>query len=186
MNNPLKSFTNGIKALGLVFILGGIGVFAISIFVPSLIGAIVAILLMVAGGIRITYALVSRSESGFWLKLISGILYGIAGLVLLTGVFQRYLSVSFILGAILILEGLLELTLALRLQPGTSRRWLFVSSAAAFVVGLLFIIDLGVSTAWLLGLLAGLSLVTPGVWFIILAQTLQESKTARRRRTPRL
>ncbi len=50
MDNFLQSFTKGIKTLGIAFVLAGIGVFAIALVVPSLIGGIVAILLMVGGG----------------------------------------------------------------------------------------------------------------------------------------
>jgi uncharacterized membrane protein HdeD (DUF308 family) len=184
MNGPLQTFTNGIKAVGIFFILAGIGTFAIALFVPHLIGLIMAILLMVGGAVRLIFALLSRSEVGFWLKFATGVLYGVAGLILLTGIFHQYLSVSSVLGMVLILEGLLELALALKLQPSSSRRWLYISSGVAFCLGLLFTVQLGVGTVWLLGLLAGLTLITPGAWFLILARAMGTNAAAEMRRKP--
>lgn len=175
MSKLLQSFANGIKALGIFFILLGLGIFAIAVFVPNLLGIVIAIVLMVGGATRITLALLARPERGFWLKLGAGGLYGLAGLVLLSGLFQRYFSVSVLLGAVLLLEGLLDLSLALKLEPNSTRKWLLISSGAAFILGLLFLLRLEFSTAWLIGLVAGLCLITPGVWFLILAEEMKKT-----------
>jgi uncharacterized membrane protein HdeD (DUF308 family) len=175
MSKLLQNFANGIKALGIFFILLGLGIFAIALFVPNLLGIVIAIVLMVGGATRITLALLSRPEGGFWLKLGAGGLYSLAGLVLLTGLFQQYFSVSVMLGSVLILEGLLDLTLALKQELNSARKWLFISSGAAFVLGLLFLFRLEFGTVWLVGLVAGLCLITPGVWFLILAEEMKKS-----------
>jgi len=172
MNSPLQSFTNGIKAIGLLFILAGVGVFVLALLMPNLVGLLVAILFMVSGGFRIVYAVLSRGEVGFWFTLATGILYAAAGLILLTGLLQAYASVSVILGIVLILEGVLDLALGLKLSPGPSRNWFLVSSGIALVLGILFASGLATGAAWLLGVLAGLSLATPGVWFMLLAQSI--------------
>jgi uncharacterized membrane protein HdeD (DUF308 family) len=178
MNKPAQTFTNAIKATGIFFILAGLSAFAIAILVPRLIGSILAILLIVAGAVRLTYALISRFEVGFWLRLANGVLDGVAGLVLLSGISRPYLSIASLLGAVLILEGLLELVLATQLPPGLPRQWLYISSGIAFVLGVLFAAELGVGTIWLLGLMAGLSLIIPGIWFVFISREMQQSADA--------
>jgi membrane-bound ClpP family serine protease len=64
MNRADQTLTNGIKAMGIFLVLAGIGAFAIALFVPGLIGTMLAILLIVGGAVRLTYALMSRSEVG--------------------------------------------------------------------------------------------------------------------------
>lgn len=173
MNRLLQGFTDGLWALGFFLVLAGISVFAIALFVPSLLGTIIAIGLMILGAARIASALLSRRGTGFWLKVLAGILYSLAGLVLLTGLFQPYFSVSELLGVLLLLEAGLDLTLAWQLRSGTTRRWLLVAGGAALVCGLLFLVHLELGTAWLIGLVAGLCLVAPGVWFMILARGMK-------------
>jgi hypothetical protein len=53
-------------------ILAGLSTLAIALFVPRLIGSLLAIFLIVAGAVRLTYALISRFEVGFWLRLANG------------------------------------------------------------------------------------------------------------------
>ena len=178
MNAPAQTFTTGIKATGIFLILAGLSTLAIALFVPRLIGSLLAIFLIVAGAVRLTYALISRFEVGFWLRLANGILDGVAGLVLLSGIFRPYLSIASLLAAVLILEGLLELVLATQLSPGLPRRWLYLSSGIAFVLGVLFAAELGVGTIWLLGLAAGLILIIPGVWFVFISREMQQSAAA--------
>jgi uncharacterized membrane protein HdeD (DUF308 family) len=175
MSRLLDNFANSIKALGIFFVLLGIGIFAIALFVPGFLGIVIAILLMVGGATRITFALLARTEAGFWLKVGAGSLYGLAGLVLLTGLFQQYFSVSAMLGMVLLIEGLLDLILASKLQSGTTRRWLLISSGAACISGIMFLVRLEVGTAWLIGLVAGLCCITPGVWFMLLAAEMKKS-----------
>lgn len=175
MNGPIQSLTSSIKAVGILFILAGIGIFAIGFVVPRLIGVILALIFLAGGALRIVYAFLSRPAVGFWLKLSTGLLFGTAGLVLLSGIFRQYVSVSLILGTVLMVEALLELVLALKLPPGSLRRWVLISSGVAFGLGILFSLNSGLGTAWLLGLVAGLSLTTPGVWLIVLAQGLRHT-----------
>lgn len=182
MNGLLQNFANGIKALGIAFVLAGVGVFAIALFVPGFLGLVIAIMLMVGGATRITFALLSRSDIGFWLKIGAGSLYSLAGLVLLTGIFQQYFSVSVVLGIVLLIEGALDLRLAFKLASQKTRRWLFFGSGAALTLGALFLVRLELGTAWLIGLIAGLGLVTPGAWFLLLAQELQNSNGPEGRR----
>jgi len=175
MSRLLHSFANSIKALGIFFILLGIFIFAIALFVPGFLGMVIAFMLMVGGATRITFALLARTEVGFWLKIGAGSLYCLAGLVLLTGLFQQYFSVSVMLGIVLLVEGLLDLILLSKLRSSPTRRWLLLSSVAAFVFGLLFLVRLELGTAWLVGLVASLGFITPGIWFIVLAAEMKKS-----------
>jgi uncharacterized membrane protein HdeD (DUF308 family) len=178
MSRLLQNFANGIKALGIFFILLGIGIFAIALFVPGFLGIVIAIMVMVGGATRITFALLARTEVGFWLKVGAGSLYFLAGLVLLTGLFQQYFSVSVMLGIVLLIEGLLDLMLWSKLRSSPTRRWLLISSVAAFVFGLLFLVRLELGTAWLIGLVAGLGFITPGTWFVVLAEEIKKTDGA--------
>ena len=64
MSRLLHSFANSIKALGIFFILLGIVIFAIALFVPGFLGMVIAFMLMVGGAtshyLRITGAHRSR------------------------------------------------------------------------------------------------------------------------------
>ena len=108
MSRLLHSFANSIKALGIFFILLGIVIFAIALFVPGFLWHLVIAFMLMVGGANSHYLRITggRTEVGFWLKIGAGSLYCLAGLVLLTGLFQQYFSVSVMLGIVLLVEGL--------------------------------------------------------------------------------
>ena len=163
MSRLLHSFANSIKALGIFFILLGIVIFAIALFVPGFLGMVIAFMLMVGGATRITFALLARTEVGFWLKIGAGsfVLPGRSGAAE-QGCFSKYFSVSVMLGIVLLVEGLLDLILLSKLRSSPTRRWLLLSSVAAFVFGLLFFsFAWKLGTAWLVGLVASLGFYHP-------------------------
>lgn len=173
-NGPLKTFTQALILTGCIFIVLGITVFVTAIVSPSLIGILLAVFFLMGSVVRLAYAFQTSTEKGFWLKLSIGFLYLAASLVIFTSILHRYISLSSLLGIILLLQGCLELFLAFRLPRGKARRWFLVTGIGALILGILFLNYLGLGAVWLLGLLAACGFIAPGVWFIFLAYSMQE------------
>ncbi|MEB3230692.1 MAG: DUF308 domain-containing protein [Leptolyngbyaceae bacterium] len=73
----------------------------------------------------------------------------------------------------LILSGILENILAVRLRHDTTRNWGFVSGIISIVLGIVGAAGAGAGAAWLLGLLVGASFAITGVWFLVLASGIR-------------
>jgi uncharacterized membrane protein HdeD (DUF308 family) len=86
---------------------------------------------------------------------------------------QKYVAISTLLGVVLLLQGMLELALAKQLPSGQTRRWFLAMGVVALVLGGLLMSSLRVTLAWLLGIIAALSLILPGGWLIFIASTMQ-------------
>ena len=73
-------------ALGVVMLILGIAAIVEPFMATVAIARVFSWIFLFAGIIRIVYAVQSRSDRGFWLKLAIGILYVITGISLLSNV----------------------------------------------------------------------------------------------------
>ena len=167
-NRPIQDLTTWIVALGVLLILLGFGAIAVSFLMPGAVKLSLAWVFLIGGLIRIVHAFQSRPSQGFWLKLSAGILYEVASLLLFTKLMQPDISLSALLGVIILIAGLLEVAMGSQLKAGSYRNWVLISGLISGSLGVLFITNLKLVTAWLLGLLVGASLIGTGLWFIIL------------------
>ena len=174
-NRPVQDLTTWIVALGVLLILLGFGAIAVSFLMPGAVRLSLAWVFLIGGLIRIVHAFQSRPSQGFWLKLSAGILYEVASLLLFTKLMQPDISLSALLGVIILIAGLLEVAMGSQLKAGSSRNWVLISGLLSGSLGFLFITNLKLVTAWLLGLLVGASLIATGLWFIILSLGFEDA-----------
>lgn len=175
-NHRFKEFTQGILLAGVLLVLLGVAAIVAAVQRPSFIGILLSALFLVAGGARLVYSWQTRAEKGFCLKVSTGVLYLVASFLLFTAILQRYIELSTLVGVVMLLQGIVELWLARQLPPGKTRRWFGIMGLGALLLGGLFISSLGITLAWLLGLMAALSLILPGGWLIFLASSMQSEE----------
>jgi uncharacterized membrane protein HdeD (DUF308 family) len=175
-NNRFKDFTQGILLIGVLLVLLGLAAVVTAIQAPGVIGFLMSGVFLVAGGARLVYGWQTRAEPGFRLKVSTGVLYIVASFLLLTALLQKYVAISTLLGVVLLLQGMLELALAKQLPSGQTRRWFLAMGVVALVLGGLLMSSLRVTLAWLLGIIAALSLILPGGWLIFIASTMQSEE----------
>ena len=155
--------------LGILLVL--IGMAAIAFPFLSTIAAKIAIgwIFLVAGVVEILHAFYVKRWAGFFWNLLIGLLYILAGgwLVLfpLTGI----LTLTIVIAALFIVEGVLEFIMGFRMRPHEGWGWVVFSGLVAVAAGLLIALSLPASAVWALGLLAGINLLFSGWSFIYLA-----------------
>jgi uncharacterized membrane protein HdeD (DUF308 family) len=155
--------------LGILLVL--IGMAAIAFPFLSTIAAKIAIgwIFLVAGVVEILHAFYVKRWAGFFWNLLIGLLYILAGgwLVLfpLTGI----LTLTIVIAALFIVEGVLEFIMGFRMRPHEGWGWVVFSGLVAVAAGLLIALSLPESAVWALGLLAGINLLFSGWSFIYLA-----------------
>jgi uncharacterized membrane protein HdeD (DUF308 family) len=115
------------------------------------------------------HAFYVKRWAGFFWNLLIGLLYILAGgwLVLfpLTGI----LTLTIVIAALFIVEGVLEFIMGFRMRPHEGWGWVVFSGLVAVAAGLLIALSLPESAVWALGLLAGINLLFSGWSFIYLA-----------------
>ena len=121
------------------------------------------------GGLIVTFW--AREMPGFWWSLISAALAVLAGLVLLARPMQGVLTLTIVVGAYFLAEGVATILYALEHRRELSERWswLVIGGAMDIIIAGLIIAGLPGSAEWAIGLLAGLSLMFGGATLIGMA-----------------
>lgn len=125
-------------------------------------------LLMVTGILGIVHAFRSRGwEEAGWSGFI-GLLWLLTGFVISFFPLAGAFSLTLLLAAAFIAEGVIELIWANRVRPGEGWQWVLVSGAVALLAGILIAFSLPSSALWAVGLLMGINLLFSGWSFLFL------------------
>ena len=146
-----------------------------AIIVPPLASLAITIflgwmfLIAAIGGLIITFW--ARQMPGFWWSLISAALAVLAGLVLLARPVQGVLTLTIVVGAYFLAEGVATIMYALGHRRELSGRWSWLLVAGLMDILISFIIIAGLpgSAEWALGLLVGINLLFGGATLIGMA-----------------
>ena len=158
-------------AEGIVLVVLGIG----AIIVPPIAGLAITLLLgwlfLIGGifGLIVTYY--GRDMPGYWWSLISAALTVLAGLILIARPMQGLLTLTVVLTAFFIIEGIATIMFALAHKRELSGRWGFVVVAGVFdlVIAMMILAGLPGSADWAIGLLVGINMVFGGSSLISMA-----------------
>lgn len=159
--------------LGIVQIIAG----AIALTIPaaaSLAAAIVAgAVMLVAGIFQGIHAFSVRGWKGVMLQMLGAVLYIVAGLIFLLFPVTGALSLTIIVGVLLIADGAVRYVLAYRLKPRDGWGWFLAAAIASTLVGILLLVGWPITGLWALGILLGVNLIFSGVGNCVLALTFR-------------
>jgi uncharacterized membrane protein HdeD (DUF308 family) len=182
-----SSMTRSLHAHWRLFLAEGIVLLVLgllAIVVPQIATIAVAVfigwILLVSGAVGLVATFRMRTAPGFWWSLISAILGIVAGILLFRSPVSGALSLTVILTAFLIIEGIVSILFALEHKRELSGRWgamLFSGLVDLFLAGII-IEGLPGTAAWAIGLLIGVNLVFGGAALIAMALHARDSATA--------
>jgi uncharacterized membrane protein HdeD (DUF308 family) len=182
-----SSMTRSLHAHWRLFLAEGIVLLVLgllAIVVPQIATIAVAVfigwILLVSGAVGLVATFRMRTAPGFWWSLISAILGIVAGILLFRSPVSGALSLTVILTAFLIIEGIISILFALEHKRELSGRWgamLFSGLVDLFLAGII-IEGLPGTAAWAIGLLIGVNLVFGGAALIAMALHARDSATA--------
>jgi uncharacterized membrane protein HdeD (DUF308 family) len=110
------------------------------------------------------------------LNLVIGILYAIAGLLTLFNPLAGTLSLTAILGALFIAEGVYAIIMAFQVRPGGQYFWLILlDGIVTLILGILVLNQFPESAIWLIGLYVGISILFSGVSLLVVALTARRN-----------
>jgi uncharacterized membrane protein HdeD (DUF308 family) len=156
-------------ALGLVLVVAGVA--AILFPLLSTIATKIALgwIFLIAGVLLVVHAFSIQQWRGFILGLLVGALYVVAGGWLAFFPLTGIITLTLLLAALFLAEGVLEVIMAIRVRPHKGWVWLLLSGLIAVAVGVLIAAELPSSAVWAIGLLTGINLLSSGVSFVVLA-----------------
>jgi uncharacterized membrane protein HdeD (DUF308 family) len=113
----------------------------------------------------------ARQMPGFWWSLVSAVLAIAAGVILLLRPVQGTLTLTIVVGAYFLAEGVATIMYALEHRRELSERWswLLFSGVLDILIAAMVITGLPGSAEWAIGLLVGINLVFGGASLIGMA-----------------
>jgi uncharacterized membrane protein HdeD (DUF308 family) len=161
---------------GIVLIVLG----SLAVLVPAVASLAATVLfgwiLLLSGVVGLISTLRARHAPGFGWSLLSAILGIVAGLILLAMPVQGVLSLTAVLIAFLIVEGVATILFALEHRKSSSGRWswMLASGIVDLVLGGILLAGLPGTAVWALGLLVGINMIFGGwalVWMALQARS---------------
>ncbi len=159
----LRDYKGWFLGLGIALIILGIAAISLPMFVALTIDVIVGAILVIGGIAHIGHAFMSRKWKGFLLGLLVGILYLVAGVVMLGHPMQGVLTLTLLLVAFFIVDGIFNIGLALKLRPISGWVWPLINGIFALILAGLIWSEWPSSAAWAIGLLVGIDIIFSGV-----------------------
>jgi uncharacterized membrane protein HdeD (DUF308 family) len=153
-------------ALGIAMML--LGVFAwFDVVAVTLAGTIfIGAALLVGGVFEVAHAFMDRSWGGFLLQVLAGILYAIAGLLIMAEPVRGAVVVTIVLAVVMIVAGIGQIVMALRHWHMGGAGLLLLSGLISAIVGVALYVTLPWSGLWVLGTLIAVQLIFRGAaWF---------------------
>ena len=171
MSRTVKTHWKAFLFEGILLVVLGVA----ALILPPLASLAIAIFLgwmfLVSGigGLIVTYW--ARSTPGFWWSLISAALAVLTGILLLARPIQAVLTLTIVLGAYFLAEGVATIMYALEHRRELSQRWswLLVAGLMDILIGVIIVAGLPGSALWAIGLLVGINLLFGGASLIGMA-----------------
>jgi len=157
---------------------------AAAIFVPALATLAIAIFLgwlfLISGVLGLITTFWIRQAPGFWWSLLSAILGVIVGILLIGWPISGVISLTFVLTAFFIIDGVLSVLFALEHKRALSGRWgwLVLNGVIDLFLAVVIIAGWPGSVLWVLGLFVGIDLVFGGLALITMALHVRDSGPA--------
>jgi uncharacterized membrane protein HdeD (DUF308 family) len=156
-------------ALGLLLIIAGAAAIAFPLLSTVATKIALGWIFLITGAVLVVHAFSIQGWRGFLLGLLVGALYVVAGAYLAFSLFGGVISLTILLAALFMAEGVLEVIMAVRVRPHEGWVWLLLSGLIAIAVGGMIAAQLPTSAEWAIGLLTGINLLSTGVSFVVLA-----------------
>jgi len=132
---------------------------------------------LISGIVGLAMTFWARQMPGFWWSLISAALAVGAGLILLTRPAQGVLTLTIVIGAYFLAEGVATIMYALEHRRELSERWswMLFSGILDILISAMIIARLPGSAEWAIGLLVGINLVFGGASLIGVAMAARQA-----------
>ena len=177
MSAAVKAHWKAFLFEGIVLALLGLA----AMIVPPLASLAVTIFLgwmfLISGAAGLVVTFWARQMPGFWWSLISAALAVLAGMVLLARPMQGVLTLTIVVGAYFLAEGVATIMYALEHRRELSGRWswILVAGLMDLLISFLIISGLPGSAEWAIGLLVGINLVIGGASLVGMALAARNS-----------
>lgn len=170
---PLRSKWGWIVALGVVYL--AVGIIALGSVVTATVASVfvIGIMMLIAGVAEVISAFQIKTWGKFLVWALLGVLYIVAGFVTFQNPLLAASVFTLILGAVLVVSGIMRIILAFSMKSEMPWGWVLLSGALTLVLGLMILAHWPVSSLFILGTLLAVDLIFAGLGWIGLGLSLR-------------
>jgi len=165
-------------ALGVLIILLGI----IAIMAPLVAGVVAVSILgwtAIFGGMaQIFYAFQAHSGGRTILELVLAVVYLVAGIYLISNPVAGLVTLTLFLGSLLVVYGAIAVLLAFQWRPSQGWGWVLFDAIVTALLGLMIIAHWPVNSAWVIGTLFGISILSSGISRLMVSLGIRKAASA--------
>ncbi len=122
---------------------------------------------------QVIFAFNSPTIGNFALKILLGVLYGITGAVLVFFPISGVVTLTGILGILLLMRAIFEAVTAFQVRPLQGWGWLLFDGAVTLLLAVMILSKWPSSSVWAIGTLLGVSVLMSGTSKIMLAVAIR-------------
>lgn len=160
----IKKSTGWVIALSIALIVLGVLAILLPTIASAFFTSVMGWLTLVSGIVMIVQSFQSKPVRGFWLNLIVGIFYAIAGIYILFNIVSAVLALTLAFGVLFVVEGIFTIIMAFTNRAGHRMFWLVaLNGVVTLILGILVLNHFPSSALWLIGLYVGISLLMSGI-----------------------
>jgi uncharacterized membrane protein HdeD (DUF308 family) len=125
-------------------------------------------LLIIGGVFEVIHGFTRRPWSGFFINLLAGALYAVAGILMVANPALAAVTLTLLIAMMLIVAGVFRLFIAFS-TPLHHRGWLILNGAISILLGAMIWSSWPLSGLWVIGLFIGIDMIFDGWTEIMLA-----------------
>jgi len=156
---------------GILLVLLGAAAIILPVVATLAFTLVIGWLFLISGGVGLVTTFWMRNAPGFWWALLSAVIGIAAGLILLRWPISGTVSLTLVLIAFFIVEGIATLMYAFEHRAQLSGRWgwMLASGIVDLILAGIIFAGLPASATWALGLLVGINMLFGGTAMIGMA-----------------
>jgi uncharacterized membrane protein HdeD (DUF308 family) len=162
---------------GIVLVLLGLAAITLPLIATIALTIIIGWLFLISGIVGLITTFWMRHAPGFWWSLLSAVVGIVAGIVLLAWPISGSISLTLVLIAFFVVEGIVTIMYAIDHRGQSSARWgwMLVSGVVDLILAAIIFSGLPGTALWALGLLVGINLLFGGSALIAMALSARQT-----------
>ncbi len=162
---------------GIILVILGVAAVILPVVATLAITLLIGWLFLISGGVGLVTTLWMRHAPGFWWALLSAFIGILVGIVLISWPISGTLSLTIVMIAFFVVEGVTTLMYAIEHRNQLSGRWAWMLASGIvdlILAGIIFA-GLPLTATWALGLLVGINMLFGGIAMIGMALAARHS-----------
>jgi uncharacterized membrane protein HdeD (DUF308 family) len=167
-------------AEGIILVILGLAAIVLPPLATLAVTIVIGWIFLVSGILGLITTFMARQAPGFWWALVSAIIGIAAGVLLLAWPLSGVLSLTLVLIAFFIVEGVASILYAIEHRAQLTGRWgwMLVSGIVDLILAAIIFTGLPGTAEWALGLLVGINMLFGGSALIAMALAARHPTTA--------